>query len=56
MTPERTPLMYIASALALIVAIGLAVQGDAAQAIVLALGAAFLIYWALRQNRERGDR
>jgi hypothetical protein len=48
--------MYLGAALGVIVAISLVARGEPAPASVIAAGAAFLIYWAWRQSRERGER
>jgi hypothetical protein len=53
----REPLFaYLGAALAVIAAAGSAVRGAVAPAVVLALGALFLIYWGRRLDRDRGKR
>ena len=52
---RETLLRYIAAILAVAVAGAMAVNGRYAQASVLAAGAAFLIYWNWRQQRDQGD-
>ena len=47
---------YIGSVLALAVAISLAIREEFPQAAILVLGAAFLIYWGRRLDREQGER
>jgi hypothetical protein len=43
-------LIYIAAAVTALAAAGLAVRGELPQALILAAGAAFLIYWATYQS------
>ncbi len=53
----REPLFaYLGAGLALIAAVGSAVRGAVVPAVVLALGALFLIYWGRRLDRHRGER
>jgi hypothetical protein len=49
-------LSYIGSAVAALAAVGLAIRGEFPQAALLAAGAAFLIYWGRRLDREQGER
>ena len=55
MNEQPVVFTYIASAIGMLVAAGLVVQGEFGPAAVVAAGAAFLIYWARRQDREGGD-
>jgi hypothetical protein len=53
----QEPLMlYIAAGVTFLAAAGLAIRGDLPQAAILAAGAAFLIYWARRSDRQQGER
>ena len=54
--PQDGRLSYVASAVTLLAALGMFVQGRPAQGAVLALGALFLIYWGRRLDRHGGDR
>jgi hypothetical protein len=47
---------YIAASQAALVAGGFAVTGKPAQAVVFAVGCAFLIYWGRRLEKEGGER
>jgi hypothetical protein len=54
---QREPIVaYLAAALTLAAAGGSAIKGAIAPAVVLALGALFLIYWGRRLDRQRGER
>jgi hypothetical protein len=52
---QQTLMIYTACVLAVAVAIALAIDGRYPQASLMAVGAAFLIYWNQRQNRREGD-
>ena len=56
MTHRPALISYIASVLALAVAGSMAVREAFPQAALLALGAAFLIYWGRRLDREERER
>ena len=47
---------YLGAVLGVAVAISMAVRGAVAPAVVLALGALFLLYWGRRLDRQRGER
>ena len=56
MTHRPALISYIASVLALAVAGSMAVREAFPQAALLAVGAAFLIYWGRRLDREERER
>ena len=56
MNAQDPRLLYIAAAVTFLAAAGLAIRGDLPQASLLAAGAAFLIYWARRTDKEEGGR
>ena len=56
MTHRPGLMSYIGGVLAFAVACSLAAREEFPQAVILALGAAFLIYWGRRQDREQGER
>jgi hypothetical protein len=55
-TQQPTFFMYLGSAIAIAVAVSLLIRDRPLQASLLAAGAAFLIYWARREDRKGGDR
>ena len=47
---------YLGAVLGFAAALGMVIRGAVPQAVVLAVGALFLIYWGRRLERERGGR
>jgi hypothetical protein len=49
-SPPPAAVAYLAGVAALFAAVGTAIHGAVPQTVVLAVGAAFLLFWANRQS------
>ncbi|MEA2451173.1 MAG: hypothetical protein QOG63_3105 [Thermoleophilaceae bacterium] len=56
MNAREPVILYVAALATAGAAISLAIKGSIPQALILAAGAAFLIYWGRRTDERRGER